>query len=52
VSTQIASVGPGLRITDGKRFFFSVDCGFVVDPPDGNTTRWSSVWHLSASALF
>ena len=52
VSTQIASAGPGLRITDGKRFFFSVDCGFVVDPPDGNTTRWSSVWHLSASALF
>ena len=52
VSTEIASIGPGLRITDGKRFSISVDCGFVVDPPDGNTSRWSNVWHLSASLLF
>ncbi len=52
VSTEIASIGPGLRITDGKRFSLSVDCGFVVDPPDGNTSRWSNVWHLSASLLF
>jgi hemolysin activation/secretion protein len=52
VSTAIASVGPGLRITDGKRFSLSVDCGFVVDPPDENTSRWSNVWHLSASLLF
>lgn len=51
-STEIASIGPGLRITDGKRLSISVDCGFVVDPPDGNTTRWSNVWHLSASLLF
>lgn len=50
--TEIASIGPGLRITDGKSFSVSVDCGFVVDPPDANTTRWSSVWHLSASYLF
>jgi hemolysin activation/secretion protein len=52
VSTQIASIGSGLRIMDAKRFTISVDCGFVVDPPDGNTTRWSNVWHLSASLLF
>jgi hemolysin activation/secretion protein len=52
VSTEIASIGPGLRITDGKRFSISVDCGFVVDPPDENTSRWSSVWHLSASLMF
>lgn len=52
VSTQIAGLGPGLRITDGKRLSISVDCGFVVDPPDENTTRWSNVWHLSASFLF
>jgi hemolysin activation/secretion protein len=49
VSTEIASIGPGLRITDGKRFSVSADCGFVVDPPDENTSRWSNVWHLSAS---
>jgi hemolysin activation/secretion protein len=52
VSTEIASIGSGLRITDGKRFSLSVDCGFVVDPPDENTSRWSNVWHLSASLLF
>ncbi len=52
VSTQVAGIGPGLRITDGKRFSLSVDCGFVVDPPDESTTRWSSAWHLSASLLF
>jgi hemolysin activation/secretion protein len=52
VSTEIAGIGPGLRITDGKRFSLSVDCGFVADPPDGNTSRWSNVWHLSASLLF
>ena len=52
VSTEIAGAGPGLRITDGKRFSLSVDCGFVVDPPDENTSRWSEVWHLSASLLF
>jgi hemolysin activation/secretion protein len=52
VSTQIAGMGTGLRIMDGKRFSISVDCGFVVDPPDENTSRWSNVWHLSASLLF
>ena len=52
VSTEIAGIGPGLRITDGKRFSLSADCGFVVDPPDENTKRWSNVWHLSASLLF
>ena len=52
VSTEIAGIGPGLRITDGKRFSLSADCGFVVDPPDENTSRWSNVWHLSASILF
>lgn len=51
-STQIAGIGSGLRITDGKRFSLSIDCGFVVDPPDEGTTRWSNVWHLSASLLF
>ncbi|HLA28435.1 MAG TPA: ShlB/FhaC/HecB family hemolysin secretion/activation protein [Syntrophales bacterium] len=51
-NTGIAAFGPGLRITDGKRLSLSVDCGFVVDIPDENTTRWSSVWHLSASLLF
>lgn len=53
VSTQVASIGSGLRITDGKRFSISADCGFVVDPPDDDTsTRWSNVWHLTASVLF
>jgi hemolysin activation/secretion protein len=52
ISTKIASVGPGLRITDGKRISLSVDCGFVVDPPDESTSKWSSVWHVSASLLF
>jgi hemolysin activation/secretion protein len=53
VSTQIAGMGSGLRITDGKRFSLSIDCGFVVDPPDENTSpRWSHVWHLSGSLLF
>jgi len=52
VSTQVASIGPGLRIMDGKRFSISIDCGFVLDPPDGNTSRWSNVWQLSASLLF
>lgn len=50
--TEIASVGPGIRITDGKRFSLSVDWGIVVETPDENTTRGSSVWHLSASILF
>ena len=52
VSTEMAGMGTGLRITDGKRFSISIDCGFVLDPPDENTTRWSSVWHLSASLMF
>lgn len=52
VSTQIASIGYGFRITDGKIFSLSIDCGFVVDPPDGNTSRWSNVWHVSGSLLF
>jgi len=51
-STGIASFGPGLRITDGKRLSLSADCGFAIDPLDGTTDRWSSVWHLSASLLF
>jgi hemolysin activation/secretion protein len=52
VSTAMASVGPGLRITDGKRVTLSADYGFVVEPPDDRTTRWSGRWHLSASILF
>jgi hemolysin activation/secretion protein len=52
VSAEVASIGPGLRITDGRKFSVSVDWGLVVDPPDANTTRWSGVWHLSASVLF
>jgi hemolysin activation/secretion protein len=51
-STEIASVGPGLRITDGKRFSVAADYGLVVNPPDQNTSRWSGRWHLSASVLF
>ena len=50
--TEAASVGPGIRITDGKRFSISADWGIVVDPPDENTSRGSGVWHLSASILF
>jgi hemolysin activation/secretion protein len=52
VSMEMASIGPGLRITDGKRASLSADYGFVVDAPDGSTTRWSGRWHLSASILF
>jgi hemolysin activation/secretion protein len=51
-NTEIASFGPGLRITNGKNLSISADCGFVVDPPDENTTRWSSAWHLMASLMF
>jgi hemolysin activation/secretion protein len=51
-NTKIASFGPGLRITDGKNLSISADCGFVVDPPDESTTRWSSRWHLTASVMF
>lgn len=51
-STEIASIGPGLRITDGKKFSVSVDLGLVAEPPDKSTSRWSSVWHISASLLF
>jgi len=51
-STEIASIGPGLRITDGKKFSISVDLGFVTDPPDRSTSKWSSAWHISASLLF
>jgi len=52
VSTEMASIGPGLRITDGKRFSLAVDYGSVVTTPDQNTSKWSGRWHLSASALF
>jgi hemolysin activation/secretion protein len=56
VSTQIDSIGPGLRITDGKKFSFSADYGLVVNPPDETTTekttRWSGLLHVSASILF
>jgi hemolysin activation/secretion protein len=52
VRTEIASVGPGIRITDGKRFSLSADWGIVVEPPDGSITGGSSIWHLSASILF
>jgi hemolysin activation/secretion protein len=52
VSAEIASIGPGLRITDGKRFTLATDLGFVVDPPDENTTRWSAAWHISVSIMF
>jgi hemolysin activation/secretion protein len=48
----MASIGPGLRITDGKHFSISVDYGIVIDPPEDGTTRWSGMWHLSASYLF
>jgi hypothetical protein len=41
-----------LRITDGKRFTLATDLGFVVDPPDENTTRWSAAWHISVSIMF
>lgn len=51
-STGIASFGPGLRITDGKRISISADCGFAIDPLDGTTDRWSNIWHLSATILF
>ncbi|NPU86276.1 MAG: ShlB/FhaC/HecB family hemolysin secretion/activation protein [Syntrophaceae bacterium] len=52
VGVEMASVGPGLRITDGKHFSISMDYGIVIDPPDESTTRWSGMWHLSASFLF
>jgi hemolysin activation/secretion protein len=51
-STEIASIGPGLRITDGKKFSVTADYGLVVNPPDQNTSKWSGRWHLSASVLF
>jgi hemolysin activation/secretion protein len=51
-NAEIASIGPGLRITDGKNLSISADCGFVVKPPDESITRGSSRWHLSASVMF
>ncbi len=52
VGTEITSFGPGLRVTDGKRFSLSADYGFVAEPPDDATTRWSGRLHVSASILF
>jgi hemolysin activation/secretion protein len=52
INTVIASIGPGIRITDGKRFNVSADLGFVLNPPDANTSKWSQIWHLSGSVLF
>ena len=52
INTEIASIGPGIRITDGKRFSLSVDLGLVVDPPNDGTSRWSQVWHISGNILF
>jgi hemolysin activation/secretion protein len=58
-SARIASFGPGLRITDGKRFAIAADLGIVCTPPGENTlksndnvSRWSRRWHLSASVVF
>jgi hemolysin activation/secretion protein len=51
-SMEIASIGPGLRITDGKRYSLAADCGFAVDPIDNNTTRWSAACHVSANILY
>jgi hemolysin activation/secretion protein len=52
VNTVIASMGPGIRITDGKHFTISVDLGFVLNPPDASTAKWSQGWHISGSILF
>jgi hemolysin activation/secretion protein len=52
VRVDLASIGPGLRITDGRHFSVSVDYGIVMEPPEDGTTRWSGMWHLSASFLF
>ena len=52
VSSEIASLGPGLRITDGKIFSLSADCGFAVDPLPTNITRWSMSCHLAASIMY
>ncbi|MGV8079156.1 MAG: ShlB/FhaC/HecB family hemolysin secretion/activation protein [Syntrophales bacterium] len=52
VRVDLASIGPGLRITDGRHFSVSVDYGIVIDPPNDSVTRWRGMWHLSASFLF
>ncbi|HOI74662.1 MAG TPA: ShlB/FhaC/HecB family hemolysin secretion/activation protein [Syntrophales bacterium] len=52
VAVEATSIGPGLRITDGRHFSVSIDYGIVMEPPEDGTTRWSGMWHLSASFLF
>lgn len=58
-SARMASFGPGLRITDGKKYMIAADLGIVSTPPADNTlksnenvSRWSQRWHLSASIIF
>lgn len=50
-SMTIASIGPGIRITDGKKYMLSTDVGLVVDPGD-TRSRWNGRWHVAASILF
>jgi hemolysin activation/secretion protein len=48
----VASIGPGLRITDGKNFSIAADVGVIVDPADGGRGRGDSLCHLRVSLTF
>lgn len=51
-NSTISSVGPGLRITDGKYFSLSTDYGFVVEPLADVKGRWSGRWHMMLSLMY
>ncbi len=51
-NSTISSVGPGVRITDGKYFSLSTDYGFVVEPLDNIKGRWSGRWHMMLSLMY
>lgn len=51
-ASTIASVGPGLRLSDGRYFTLSTDYGFITDPGDTGKKRWSGRWHFAASVMY
>ncbi len=50
-SNTIASVGPGIRITDGKHLTLSTDYGFVVKG-GGDRTNGGGRWHFAATLMY
>jgi hemolysin activation/secretion protein len=51
-NNTIASIGPGVRITDGKYFSLSTDYGFVLEPLTNVKGRGSGRWHMLLSLMY